>query len=175
MAMRRLNLDGEAHAVRRGKSHQRSLTWRSLANSLRRSLLSPCSLRQRGELITTWHNRGERRSPRQGPSGHVVAQVGTATGHNSAPTSALRKIFSPATVIRTPDLTNRSAIKDRGANSPAMRYTELDLVQSLYHQNHSLERQTEQLAMLYSQIFMWQLPNSSVTKLISYIPAPILL
>jgi hypothetical protein len=166
-------LDREARAVRRGKSHWRSLTWRSLANCLRRSLLSPCSLRRRGELIMAWRNHGERRSPRRGPSGHIRVQVGTVTGRNSALTSSLCKIFSPATVIRTPDCTNRSAGEDHGANSPAVRYTELDLVQSLYHRNHSSERPTKQLAMLCSQIFMWQLPNPSVTKLISYIPAPI--
>ena len=83
-------------------------------------------------------------------------------GNHSAPTSSLRKIFSLATVIRTSGRTNHSADEDRGANSPAVRYTEPDLVQSLYHRNHSLERLTEQLAMLCSQIFMWQLPNLSV-------------
>jgi hypothetical protein len=87
-------------------------------------------------------------------SSHVAAQVGTATGHNSAPTSSVCKIFSPATVIRMPERTNRSTGKDRDANSPAVRYTEPDLVQSLYHRNHSSERLTEQLAMLCSQIFM---------------------
>jgi hypothetical protein len=47
----------------KGKSHWRLLTWRSLANCLRRSLSSPYSLRQHGESTMAWHNRGERRSP----------------------------------------------------------------------------------------------------------------
>jgi hypothetical protein len=65
--------------VRRGKSHRRSLTWRSLANYIRRSLPSPYSLRRHGESTMAWHNRGERRSPRRWPSGHVAAQVGVGT------------------------------------------------------------------------------------------------
>jgi hypothetical protein len=152
----------EALAVRRG-SHRRTLTWCSQANYLRWSLPSPYSLRRRGESTTAWHNRGERRSPRRWQGGH------------SASTSSLCKIFSLATAIRTLGRTNHSADEDRGTNSPAVRYAEPDLVQSLYHCNHSLERLTEQLAMLCSQIFMWQLPNLSMTKLISYIPAWVLL
>jgi hypothetical protein len=52
-------------------------------------------------------------------------------GGQSAPTSSLRKIFSPATVIRTLEHTNHSVGEDHGANSPAVRYTEPDFVQSL--------------------------------------------
>jgi hypothetical protein len=46
----------------KGEEHRRLITWRSLANYLRRSLPSPYSLRRRGESTTAWHNRGERRS-----------------------------------------------------------------------------------------------------------------
>ena len=63
----------------------------------------------------------------------------------------MRKIFSPATVIRTPERTNQNTGEDRDANSVAVRYTKPDLVQSLYHRNHSSEHLTEPLAMLCSQ------------------------
>jgi hypothetical protein len=66
-------------------------------------------------------------------------------GGNSAPTSSPRKIFPPATVIRTLEHTNRSADEDRGAGSPAVRYTEPgDLIQLLYHHAiHQLFRQSD--------------------------------
>jgi hypothetical protein len=50
--------------------------------------------------------------------------VGLAILQNSAPNSSSRKIFSPSTVIRTPERMNRSAGEDHDTNSPAARYTE---------------------------------------------------
>jgi hypothetical protein len=48
--------------------------------------------------------------------------------------------FRPRLVILTPESTNRSTGEDRGAGSPAVRYTKPgDLIQSLYHRaSHQL-------------------------------------
>jgi hypothetical protein len=77
---RRLRIWERSWRPQRGVSHWRELPWRSLVNELRRLLLSPCSMHQCGESTTAWRSRGERCFPRQRPSGHLAAQVGTETG-----------------------------------------------------------------------------------------------
>jgi hypothetical protein len=61
------------------------------------------------------HNHDKRRHDGGGRAATSPAQVGTTTGQNSASNSSSHKIFSPSTVIRTPECTNRNASEDRGA------------------------------------------------------------
>jgi hypothetical protein len=64
----------------------------------------------------------------------LPVQVGTVTGQNSAPSSSSRKIFSPSTVICTPERMNGNAGEDRGAEfTDDNVHFICDLLQILYH------------------------------------------
>jgi hypothetical protein len=123
----------------RGVSHWRELPWRSLVNELQRLLLSPCGLQQRGESTTAWINRDERRFPRRRPSGHVVVQVGTATGRRQCPD------FIPGarsfTLHSYPRATRHKSQRRRGlqCRSPAVRYTEPAIFFRLLYNGMSIQ------------------------------------
>jgi hypothetical protein len=69
-----------------------------------------------------------------GHSATSPAQVGTATGRNSGPSSSSTRYFVPRVVICTPSGTNRGASANSSMGSPAARGAELEIyVSLLYH------------------------------------------
>jgi hypothetical protein len=117
--VRKANLDREARAVRRGKSHRSLLTCHSLVYGLRRSLPSLHSLRRVVRRLKACHNRARQWHNGDGRVATSLVQVGTATGQNSAPSSSPVRDFSPYVVICTTPGTNRNDGEDHGVGSLA--------------------------------------------------------
>jgi hypothetical protein len=123
--------------VIREKSHRSSLTWRSLINGLRRSLASI------SRPVTTWINDWGRVIPEiNGGTTAAVVQPRhqckwvRRRGQYSAPSSSLRKIFSPSVVIRTPERTNRNVSEDRSVEFTGGNvHCICDLLHILYNRN----------------------------------------
>jgi hypothetical protein len=92
------------------------------------------------------------------------------------PSSSQHQDLLPWVIICAQSGTNRSAGEDRGAGSSAVRCTaSAGLCHATVPSEPPSERLAERVRGLHSLIFMWQRVNSSVTKLLIYNPALILL
>jgi hypothetical protein len=67
---------------REGVSHRRGLSWLSLAEELRWSLVSYFGWQRHGERVTAWRNRDERCTPRRRPLSHVAGKWVRHLGRN---------------------------------------------------------------------------------------------
>jgi hypothetical protein len=86
--------------------------------------------------LRSCHTRDKRRHDGSGHAATSPVQVGTATGQYSAPSSSLRKIFSPSVVIRIPERTNRNVSEDRGVEFTGGNVNCIcDLLHILYNRN----------------------------------------
>jgi hypothetical protein len=115
-------------------------------------------------LLSLWHPGGKRQTPARS-SGPAARQVGTMASSRPHPRSRSFH-HRPISAPRAHESQHRRG--SRRTPTGGDRFTESDLVQSLYHRVRSSEHLTEQLAVLCSQIFLWQLTNPSVVNLISY-------
>jgi hypothetical protein len=151
---------------------------RSLARvtmAFTRTTTQMIDLRRCGNTVVAWHARVNGDHHRDG---HAVTSrrkwMRWRSGH-SAPTSSYAKDLSPRVIIRTPRGTNHNAGVNPGAGSPAARCNAPEIFFSTVPWETSSVLLTEQIWELGSPIFVWQRINPSITKLLIYNPALILL
>jgi hypothetical protein len=124
---------------------------------------------------STWHPRGERRTPTR-TSRPVVKQVGTVAGSQSYPRSRsfhLTGNIRGHNLIRARIFTSSS---NHHAWSPTARYTAPKIFfGALYHSDVHSARLTERFEEFLSQIFMWQPIYPTTSELFSIMPTSILL
>jgi hypothetical protein len=120
------------------------------------------------KLRGTWHPSGRWQAPARSP-GPAAGQVGTGPAHGLIHSEDLFTIDHNS---HTREHESWRSARIQARRSPAAKCSvSVDLCQATVPSEPSSVCLAEHLQRCFSQNFMWQLPNPSVTKLLYNVPA----